>query len=344
MKSLEEIRKEALRMLREVQTLGDLEALELTVFGRKQGVLTEVLRSLAAMKEDARKSLGAEANALRHDLEKVFSEKKAEIVRKKRLIDLEQEKIDTSFPSIRREEGHLHPLTQLRMRVERMFQSLGFEVAEGPEVDTEYYNFDALNVPKEHPARDMQDTFWLTEQGLGEKYLPRTHTSSVQVRYMETHEPPFRIIVPGKVFRNESTDASHDVEFWQLEGLMVGKDVSVANLKDILEIFFSKIFSTKVFIRLRPSFFPFTEPSFEFDITCVNCKGKGCSVCKQSGWLELGGAGMVHQNVFASAGYAKGEWQGFAFGMGLDRIAMMKYKIPDVRMFRQNDIRFLGQF
>jgi phenylalanyl-tRNA synthetase alpha chain len=238
---------------------------------------------------------------------------------------------------------------------------LGFAIADGPEIETEHYNFDALNVPADHPARDMQDTFWLAsmksldEGGLKsvnsqppndnkEKYLLRTHTSPVQVRYMETHTPPFRIIIPGRVFRNESTDASHEHTFHQFECLMVGDDVSIANFKWVAETFFSRFFGKALSIRLRPSFFPFTEPSFEFDISCTLCDGSGCSVCKQSGWLEIGGAGMVNQRVFEAAGYPRGKYQGFAWGFGITRLAMMKYHISDIRLFMSGDLRFIRQF
>ena len=238
---------------------------------------------------------------------------------------------------------------------------MGFTVAEGPEIETEHYNFDALNIPAEHPARDMWDTFWLRQNEIkiqsagrrtklknNERLLLRTHTSPVQIRYMETHEPPIRIISPGIVYRYEATDASHDIEFWQIEGLMVDKDVSAANFKAVIERFFSELFRRVVSIRLRPSYFPFVEPGFEVDISCAQCKGKGCSICGQSGWLEMMGAGMVHPNVFKAVGYnpspLAGGVQGFAFGMGLDRIAMMKYKIPDIRLMRSGDLRFLDQF
>ena len=270
--------------------------------------------------------------------------------------------MDISRPGTRAEKGHLHPLTQITREITDIFSALGFEVVEGPEVETEYYNFDALNIPESHPAREMWDTFWLKQSAkgglfaqsdlqsksdLGQKksrLLLRTHTSPVQVRYMETHNPPFRIIVPGRAYRYEATDASHDVQFHQVECLMVDKNVSIASFKAIIQEFFSRLFTKRVTIRLRPSYFPFTEPSFEIDISCIYCKGKGCSICKKTGWLELAGAGMVHPNVFKAAGYNPQEVRGFAFGMGIDRVAMMKYNIPDIRFFRSGDVRFLNQF
>lgn len=345
MESLSTLKKDALRALNDTKTLEDLERFEIQFFGRKQGRLTAILRSLAALSEDERRVLGSKANVLRHELEGCLAQKRAELTMQFHRERLKKEKIDITFPGKKVERGHLHPLTQLRREAVGVFTSLGFTVVEGPEIETEYYNFDALNIPKDHPARDMWDTFWLASQNdARSEFLLRTHTSPVQVRYMEHHNPPFRIVAPGKVFRREATDASHDFEFLQLEGLVVGKDISVAHLKHTLLIFFERIFGRMLAVRLRPSYFPFVEPGFEVDITCLTCAGKGCSACKNSGWLEVLGAGMVHPSVFDAAGYAHEEWQGFAFGLGLDRIAMMKYKIPDIRLFRQNDIRFLRQF
>jgi phenylalanyl-tRNA synthetase alpha chain len=226
---------------------------------------------------------------------------------------------------------------------------MGFAVAEGPEIETEGYNFDALNIPADHPARDLWDTFWLKDidtnkKGNERKTLLRTHTSPVQVRYMQSHTPPFRIIAPGRVFRYEATDAHHNFDFFQLEGLVVGENISVAHFRAVLLEFYKRFFEKDVSIRLRPSYFPFTEPSFEVDMSCIICNGKGCSSCGHTGWLEMMGAGMVHPNVFKAAGYMPDTWQGFAFGMGLDRLAMMKYKIDDVRLLLEGDIRFLEQF
>ncbi len=350
MESLENIRKRALELLKKASALDDLERFEIEFFGRKQGKLTEVLRSLSGLADTERRKIGEQANKLRKEIEKKFADKQSELKRKLTAIKLAQEKLDVTFPGGKKDLGHLHPLTLARREAEKNFSSLGYEIIEGPEVDSEHYNFDVLNIPKDHPARDMQDTFWILgrarELADPKKHLlPRTQTSSVQVRYMERNNPPFRIIVPGKVFRNEATDASHEVQFWQLEGMMVGKNISVANLKYTLETFFQKFFGAqKLSVRLRPSYFSFVEPGFEVDISCIQCDGAGCSVCKRSGWVELLGAGMVHQNVFEAAGYVRGEWQGFAFGMGLDRLALMKYGIPDIRMFRSSDIRFLRQF
>ncbi|MFA5023302.1 MAG: phenylalanine--tRNA ligase subunit alpha, partial [Candidatus Paceibacterota bacterium] len=264
------------------------------------------------------------------------------------------------FMAERELKGHIHPLTQIINEVVDAFRDLGFEVAEGPEIEDEYHNFDALNVPADHPARDMWDTFWLASPKqnaeAGEerlKKLLRTHTSPVQVRYLENNKPPFRIIVPGKVFRYEATDARHEAQFFQIEGLMVDKKVSVADMKGSLEHFLQKIFGKDVQIRLRPSFFPFVEPGFEVDMLCPKCFNASdingetspkCSVCGSSGWLEIMGAGLVHPHVFESVGLDPNEWQGFAFGMGPERLAMVKWGIDDIRNFYGGDLRFIQQF
>ncbi|MEK7152255.1 MAG: phenylalanine--tRNA ligase subunit alpha [Patescibacteria group bacterium] len=239
------------------------------------------------------------------------------------------------------QNGHLHPITQVINDVVRIFHELGFEVAEGTEIETEYYNFDALNVPKDHPARDMQDTFWL--KGVEQTVL-RTHTSPVQVHYMEKNKPPFRIVVPGKVFRHEATDATHEVQFYQVEGLVVGEDVTLAHLKGTLELFFKKLFGGKTAIRFRPSFFPFVEPGVEIDVSCFKCGGEGCSLCKKTGFIEVMGAGMVHPHVLNGAGIDSRKYQGFAFGGGVDRLVMLKYGIDDVRLLYSGDLRLVNQF
>jgi len=227
----------------------------------------------------------------------------------------------------------------VKRKTEEIFEHMGFSVVEGTEIENEWYNFDALNIPKDHPARDLWDTFYL-KAGL----LLRTHTSPMQVRFMEKNQPPLRIIVPGRVFRHEATDASHEVNFYQIEGLMVGEDISAANFKAIVEEFFKRFFEKPIKIRMRPGYFPFTEPSFEVDLLCINCLGQGCSACQKTGWMEMMGAGMVHPQVFKNSGLNPKFWQGFAFGMGLDRLAMMKYKINDIRLFYSGDLRFLQQF
>lgn len=242
-------------------------------------------------------------------------------------------------------KGHLHPLSHIILQTNDIFRELGFTVAVGPEIETEHYNFDTLNIPAHHPARDMWDTFFLKGKNKEEKGdLLRTHTSPVQVRYAETHKPPIRIIVPGKVFRHEATDATHEAQFYQLEGLMIEEDVSLANLKYVLEYYFEKLFGSKTSIRFRPSYFPFVEPGVEIDMSCFKCAGKGCSTCKTTGWIEIMGAGMVHPKVLASMGIDSRRYKGFAFGGGIDRFAMLKYGIEDVRMLYQGDLRLINQF
>ena len=309
----------------------------------KKGELTQILRSLENLPKAKRVKVGREANVLKNSLRIKFDEKAQELKEKTQKQAEQTEWLDITAPGKKLILGHLHPLTLIKRKTEEIFQAMGFSVVEGPEVETEWYNFDALNVPKDHPARDLWDTFYLKNG-----FLLRTHTTPVDVRYMEKNNPPLRIIIPGRCFRHEATDASHDVQFYQIDGLMVGKDISVANFKAIIQEFFQRFFEKPVKIRLIPSFFPFVEPGFQVDMTCLNCEGKGCSVCSQIGWLEMMGAGIVHPNVFKAAGYVQnppaGGWQGWAFGMGMDRLAMMKYKINDIRLFYSGDLRFLQQF
>jgi phenylalanyl-tRNA synthetase alpha chain len=345
MESIEQIKQQALGEIAFVNDVTALRDVEVKYLGRA-GKLTEILRGLKDLSEDDRHEQGRAANELRVLLETEIESRRKSLENAGYEENLQREKIDITAPGRKHVRGHLHPLTIIRRDIEQIFVSMGFEIAEGPELEYEWYNFDALNIPEHHPARDMQDTFWVKAEPDSQKgrLVPRTHTSPVQVRYMQTHNPPFRIIIPGRVFRQEASDASHSMQFDQLESLMVGRDVSAANFKAIIQTLFSKLFRKDVQIRMRPSYFPFTEPSFEVDMTCLQCAGSGCSVCKHSGWLEMGGAGMVHPNVFKAAGYNPKDVQGFAFGFGIDRLALMKYKIPDIRLLYQNDIRFLRQF
>jgi phenylalanyl-tRNA synthetase alpha chain len=306
----------------------------------KQGEISLVLRSLADLNEEQRRERGKAANELKVKIEVLAGEKKKELG----IADFVQDKkrIDVTFPGKKPPMGHLHPITLARKEIGEIFMNMGFSIIDGPEIEDEWHNFDALNIPKDHPARDMWDTFWIKQKD--QKMLLRTHTSPVQIRFMEKNKPPFRIIAPGRIFRHEATDARHETNFYQVEGLMVDKDISVANFKFVIEKFFSKFFGKELKARLRPSFFPFTEPSFEVDISCVVCGQKGCSTCSNSGWLEIMGAGMVHPIVLKNCGIDSGKWQGFAFGIGLDRLVMMKYGIEDVRLFYSGDLRFLEQF
>jgi phenylalanyl-tRNA synthetase alpha chain len=333
-------KKEAAKEIKKAQNLKELDKIFKRYLG-KRGQLTQVLRSLKKLPKEKRKRVGKEANKLKAFLEKRIEKKGKTLKKKKQKKTPKPEWIDVSLPGKKVKLGHLHPLTQTKREIENIFQSLGFSVVEGPEIENEWYNFDALNIPKDHPARDLWDTLYLKPGN-----LLRTHTSPVQIRYMEKNHPPLRIIVPGRVFRHEATDASHEINFCQVEGLMVDEKgkVSVANFKAIIEEFVRRFFAKPVRVRLRPSFFPFTEPSFEIDISCPICNGKGCSTCKYLGWVEAMGAGMVHPNVFKNAGLDSKKWQGFAFGLGMDRFAMMKYKINDIRLFYSGDLRFLNQF
>lgn len=338
---LKNLQTEALAKLSSLTDESALHEWENAYLGRKSE-FNQILRSLKDLSPEERKAVGMKGNSVKQTLTEALVA--ARTLLHEQSHDYEAERIDVTLPGHGFTAGHLHPITRIEHEIEDIFTSMGFGIADGPEVESEWYNFDALNFPPDHPARDMQDAFWLTKQWGKKKYLPRTHTSSVQVRYMQAHTPPFQIIIPGRIFRNEATDASHEHTFHQFECLVVGKDVSVANFKYLAATFFTSFFEKKIDVRLRPSYFPFTEPSFEFDISCLLCSGAGCPVCKGTGWLEIGGAGMVHQNVFVAAGYKRNQYQGFAWGFGLTRLAMMKYKIGDIRLLMSGDLRFIQQF
>lgn len=338
-KSLKNLAKIEIEKTKDLKELND-------VFNKylgKKGEITEILRSLDRLPKSKRAQIGRQINELKNFLKSQFEQRTQEIKERLHKEAEEKEWLDITVPGKRPVLGHLHPLTQVQRRVEEIFQSMGFSVIEGPDIETEWYNFDALNIPKDHPARDLWDTFWI-KGGDNLKLLLRTHTSPNQVRYMESHNPPLRIIVPGNAFRHEATDASHEFQLYQVEGLMVDKGISVQSFKAIVGEFFRRFFRKEVKFRLRPDFFPFTEPSFDVSISCVVCGGKGCPTCKESGWIEVAGAGMVHPNVFKNSGLNPKDCQGWAFGFGLDRLAMMKYKIDDIRLFRSGDLRFLQQF
>lgn len=336
--TLKSLKIEAQKAIEKAQDLKALNDIYRKYLG-KQGELTQILRSLEKMPKAKRVKVGKEANILKNSLRIKFDQKARDLKEKAQKEAEEKEWIDITAPGKRPVLGHLHPLTQVKRKTNEIFQAMGFTIIEGPEMENEWYNFDALNIPKDHPARDLWDTFYL-KNGL----LLRTHTSPVQIRFLEKNNPPLRIIVPGRIFRHEATDASHETNFYQIEGLMVDQKVSAANFKAIIQEFFRRFFDKPVSIRMRPSFFPFTEPSFEVDMTCLNCGGKGCASCSHSGWMEMMGAGMVHPNVLKAAGLNPKMWQGFAFGIGMDRLAMMRYKINDIRLFYSGDLRFLNQF
>lgn len=328
--------------LRELETAGrreELQALKVKYLGKK-GLLTKVLRGMGNVPADLRPRLGQLANEVRLLLEERLDEKLAAILEQEKKEKLAGEAIDVTLPGRPVRRGHKHPLTLVLDEIKDIFTAMCFEVAEGPEVETDYYNFEALNIPKGHPARDMQDSFYISRE-----ILLRTHTSPVQVRTMERMVPelPVRIIAPGKVYRRDD-DATHSPMFHQVEGLLVDRQCTLGDLKGVLLTFARQMFGRDREIRLRPSFFPFTEPSAEVDISCISCKGAGCRVCSGTGWLEILGCGMVHPNVIANAGYDPEEVIGFAFGMGVERIAMLKYGINDLRLFFENDVRFIRQF
>ena len=339
---LKTLKKRVQEKIKKTQDLKELDQVFRKFLGKK-GELSQVLKSLGELPKTKRVKLGKEANEIKNFIKQKIEQ------RSKKLSPIgisakEGKLFDVTVPGKKPSLGHLHPLTQVKREVEKIFQGLGFSIVEGPDIETEWYNFDALNIPKEHPARDLWDTFWLQNNKTIQNLLLRTHTTPVDVRYMEKNNPPLRIIVPGRCFRHEATDASHDIQFYQVDSLMVGKDISIANFKAVIENFFKEFFKKDLKIRMRPSFFPFTEPSFEIDISCLVCQGKGCSACSQTGWMEMMGAGMLHPNVFKACKLNPKNWQGFAFGIGLDRLVMMKYKIGDIRLFYNGDLRFLEQF
>ncbi len=329
-----DIQKEAFESISNAADPEELEQLSINYLGRK-GVLTKFLRNISSLPVEERPDAGKNANILKSKLEAAF---------KKALADLEASAdagdtgIDITLPGRTAKMGAMHPVTQVTEEISDIFLRLGFDIAESPEVETDYYNFEALNIPKYHPARDMQDTFYVSEN-----IVLRTHTSPSQPRTMEKQQPPVRIISPGRVFRCDS-DITHTPMFHQVEGLVVDENISFGDLKGILTTFIHQFFDKETSLRFRPSFFPFTEPSAEVDIRCVMCKGKGCRICSKTGWLEILGSGMVHPAVFEMAGYDTDKYTGFAFGVGLERLAMLKYGIDDIRKFFENDIRFLRQF
>jgi len=334
---LESLQKETLSSLSKVSTEKELLEVRVKVLGRK-GSLTQLLKSLGGLPESERREIGKRANEIKEDLEKKIEETLLEIQERERAETLKKEKIDVTLPGRRIPVGKKHPITQIFDEVIDIFSRLGFEVAEGPEVELDYYNFEALNIPKGHPAREMQATFFISDD-----VVLRTHTSPMQVRTMEKKRPPVRVICPGAVYRCDS-DPTHSPMFHQVEGLLVDKGITFADLKGVLTVFVQQMFGKETRLRFRPSFFPFTEPSAEIDIECFICGGKGCGVCSNTGWLEILGSGMVDPAVYKFVNYDPEEVTGFAFGMGIERIAMLKFGINDIRLFFTSDLRFLKQF
>jgi phenylalanyl-tRNA synthetase alpha chain len=337
-KRIGEIQADALRRIGAAKSDEELDAVRVEALGRK-GTLAQISKEMGKLAPEERAAAGKLLNAAKQALEEAFERCKREFDQAALAQRLDAEWIDLTLPAPGRRAGSLHPITQIQMEIEDLFVSLGFMVLDGPEVETEYHNFDALNIPPEHPARDSQDTFWLTDGN-----LLRTHTSPVQVRGMERFKPPLRMIAPGRAFRNESVDASHEHTFYQLEGMMIDRDVSVAHLLYFMKTLLTEVFRREVTVRLRPGFFPFVEPGFELDIRCLICGGSGCPVCKHSGWVELLPCGLVNPNVLRISGLDTEKWNGFAFGLGLTRLVMMRYGIDDIRLLQGGDLRFLQQF
>ena len=336
---LEEISKLTKEKVEQITTSQELKELKAKVLGKKSE-LTEILRGMGQIAAEQRPVVGELVNKVRTEIEEMIDSKEKEFEEAELKRKLEAEKIDITLPATRIKRGSIHPLNRIIEDVEDLFVSMGYDVVTGPELETDEYCFERLNLPKDHPARDMQDSFYITTE-----YLLRTQTSSVQARTMmaNTEKTPIRMICPGKTYRKED-DATHTHQFNQVEGLVVDKDISFANLKGTLEVFVKRLLGEKTQLRFRPSYFPFTEPSYEVDATCFKCGGKGCNLCKQTGWIELLGSGMVHPNVLKMNGYDPDVYSGFAFGTGLDRLAMFKYGITDMRLLYTNDVRFLSQF
>lgn len=335
---LEQIRVSAKEAIENAAALADVEEARVRFLGKK-GELTAILKQMGGLSAEERPIIGQMANEVRRDIEEIVASAMKKMKENAREAKLAAEKIDITLPAKELNIGGLHPLNKVMNDMIDIFRSMGFDVVDGPEVETDYYNFEALNVPADHPARDMQDTFYL-----GENLLLRTQTSAAQIRTMENRKPPIRVVCPGRVFRADEVDATHSPVFHQMEGLVVDKGITMCDLKGTLETFAAEIYGPDTKVKFRPSFFPFTEPSVEVDVSCSECGGKGCRVCKGSGWIEILGAGMVHPNVLRACGIDPEEYSGFAFGIGLDRLTTTRYKISDIRLLFENDVRFLEQF
>ncbi|MGN7388253.1 phenylalanine--tRNA ligase subunit alpha [Sporosarcina sp. SAFN-015] len=336
---LQQLKEEALTKIQEATSVKELNDVRVAYLGKK-GPITDLLKGMGKLPAEERPKMGALVNVIREAVTESLEAKMTKLEEEAINAQLEKEAIDVTLPGRPVPTGNHHPLTRVVEEIEDFFISMGYEIAEGPEVEKDYYNFEALNLPKGHPARDMQDSFYISEE-----VLLRTHTSPVQARTMEAKGgTAIKIICPGKVYRRDNDDATHSHQFTQIEGLVVGEDIRMSDLKGTLDLFAKKMFGADREIRLRPSFFPFTEPSVEMDISCFKCGGDGCNVCKKTGWIEILGAGMVHPNVLKMAGYDPSVVTGFAFGMGPERIAMLKYGVEDIRHFYTNDVRFISQF
>lgn len=335
---LSKIREDALVAIKAAAALSDIEELRVKFLGKK-GEVSSILKQLGSLSAEERPIIGQLANEVRSDIDAAISDAKKRLEADALNQKLAAEKLDITMPGKAKKIGGLHPINTVLNDMIDIFQSMGFDVVDGPEVETDYYNFEALNVPADHPARDMQDTFYLSDN-----LLLRTQTSAAQIRTMKTRKPPIRIVCPGRVFRADEVDATHSPVFHQMEGLVVDKGVTMCDLLGVLEQFAHEIYGSATKVKFRPSFFPFTEPSVEVDVSCSECGGKGCRVCKGTGWIEILGAGMVHPNVLRACGIDPEVYSGFAFGIGLDRLTTTRYKISDIRLLFENDMRFLEQF
>ena len=337
--SVSEVYSEAMKDIKSVFGLDKLQELKVKYLAKKSIIMT-LLSGLGALPPEERKEAGQKLNQTRNEISKLIEEKETELRKEELEKKLKEEEIDITLPSRNVDIGGVNPFYVVKDEITDIFLNMGFEVADGPEVETDLFNFELLNIPKDHPARDMQDTFYISEN-----VLLRTHTSPVQAHTMQAAEgKPIRIICPGKTYRRDDDDATHSHQFAQIEGLVIDKNINIGHLKATLELFVKKMFGEKREIRLRPSYFPFTEPSVEVDITCANCNGKGCSMCKGTGYIEILGGGMVHPNVLKMNGYDPDVYSGFAFGIGIERVAILRYGIDDIRKFYQNDVRFLHQY
>jgi phenylalanyl-tRNA synthetase alpha chain len=347
--ALETVRTEALAAIAKATTLAELDVVDITYAGRKEGKLTELLRGLKDLSPEEKKVVGPLANAVKNDVSAAIVARRQDLERVALDATLAHDTLDVTLPGKTRPRGHLHPNSIVQYELEDVFTAMGFMIADGPELESDYFNFEALNVPAHHPARDMQDTFYVNAKTLGtpvgdEKIVLRTQTSNAQVRTLLKYGAPLRAVIPGRVFRYEDIDASHENTFYQMEGMMVDKNISIANLLAVMKTLLRSILKRDVTVRLRPGFFPFVEPGFELDIQCLVCGGPGCSVCKHSGWVELLPCGMIHPNVLKAGGVDPNIYSGFAFGLGLTRMVMMRYGLDHIRLLNSGDLRFLQQF
>jgi phenylalanyl-tRNA synthetase alpha chain len=346
---LQKILTQAKEDLKKVKTLDELKELDVKYLGRK-GLLTEKLRTIKDLADKDKKDAGQLLNQTKTEIEATIETLAKSLEKDALEAKLSKEFFDTTYAgphSTKRKTGSIHILAQLQEEIERIFGQMGYAIADGPEIESEYYNFEGINIPADHPARDMQDTFFIrgkNDKKRHQRLVLRTHTSPVQARTMEKYGAPLRIIAPGRVFRNEALDASHEHTFHQVEGLLVDKDISIAHLKGTMKEFLSRLFKKEVEVRFRPGYFPFVEPGFELDFSCLLCEGKGCRVCKNTGWIEFMGSGLVHPSVLEAGGIDSKEYTGWAFGFGIERLAMMRYGITDIRLFNSGDLRFLKQF